>query len=257
MLKIATFNVNSVRARLPNVLSWLKTSAPDVALLQEIKCPDDQFPAFEFEALGYHVAVHGQKSYNGVAILSRPPLSDIRCGLPGDPADAQARYIEAVVDGDVRVACLYLPNGNPAGTEKFTYKLAWMDRLIAHTRHLLASGEPFVLGGDFNVIPSDKEVYNPAAFDGDALTQPQTRARFHALLNLGLTDAVRTFHKEGGLYSFWDYQAGAWAKNHGLLIDFLLLSPSCADRIESSGIDRGPRGEDKASDHTPVWCALR
>ena len=255
-LKIATWNVNSVKARLPNLLDWLETFAPDVALLQEIKTVDDGFPRLEIEALGYRVETHGQKTYNGVAILSKRPLQVVRRGLPGDEVDEQARYIEAVIDGDVRVAALYLPNGNPCPGEKYDYKLAWMDRLDAHARHLLSLDEPVVLGGDYNVIPTDGDVYDPAGWRDDALARPETRAKFRALIHQGWTDALRAFHAESGLYSFWDYQGGAWPKGHGLLIDHLLCSPRAADRLLDSGIDTKPRGKEKASDHTPVWCTL-
>jgi len=255
MTSIATWNVNSIKARLPNALAWLKSASPDVALLQELKCIDNNFPRLEIEELGYHVAVHGQKSYNGVAILSKAPLEDVTVGLPGDAGDEQARYLEATTHG-LRVASIYLPNGNPIKTEKFTYKLAWMDRLIDHARSLLASERPVVLGGDYNVIPQDEDVYDPRAFASDALTQPESRQRFRALLNLGYTEAFRALHREPHLYSFWDYQGGAWQNDHGLRIDHFLLSPQAADHLEACDIDRGPRGEPKASDHTPVVCRL-
>jgi len=261
MTSIATWNVNSIKARLPNVLAWLKAAQPDVALLQELKCIDDNFPRLEIEELGYNVAVHGQKSYNGVAILSKAPLEDVLCGLPGNDGDDHARYVEATLGGSggrgLRVASIYLPNGNPIGTEKFTYKLAWMDRLLDHARGLLASERPVVLGGDFNVIPQDEDVYDPRAFATDALAQPESRSRFRALLNLGYTDALRALHRAPHLYTFWDYQAGGWQHDHGLRIDHFLLSPQAADLLESCDIDRGPRGEPKASDHTPVVCRLR
>lgn len=256
MVKIATWNVNSVKARLPNIVEWLTQAKPDVVLLQEIKCQDEGFPGFEFEASGYHTAVHGQKSYNGVAILSRLPLTDVRCGLPGDDTDEQARYIQATVDGRFRVASLYLPNGNPVDTPKFPYKLAWMDRLLIHAQGLLRDNIPTVLGGDYNVIPTDSDVYDAQAFASDALCQPESRQRFRALHHQGWTNAFRALHPEPHRYSFWDYQAGAWQKDYGLLIDFLLLSPQAADRLTACDIDRGPRGQEKASDHTPVWCDL-
>jgi exodeoxyribonuclease III len=255
-LSIATWNVNSIKARLPNVLAWLKAAQPDVALLQELKCVDDNFPRLEIEELGYNVAVNGQKSYNGVAILSKFPLEDVRRGLPGNDGDDHARYLEATVRG-FRVATIYLPNGNPLGTEKFTYKLAWMDRLVAHARALLASEQPVVLGGDYNVIPQDEDVYDPRAFATDALTQPESRSRFRTLLNLGYTDALRALHRAPHLYTFWDYQGGGWQHDKGLRIDHFLLSPQAADLLESCEVDRGPRGEPKASDHTPVICRLR
>jgi len=256
MTSIASWNVNSIKARLPNVLAWLESASPDVALLQELKTVDDNFPRLEIEALGYTIAVHGQKSYNGVAILSRAPLEDVMTGLPGDPEDEQARYLEATTFG-LRVASIYLPNGNPIKTEKFTYKLAWMDRLLDHGRALLQSEAPVILGGDYNIIPQDEDVYDPRAFAGDALAQPESRQRFRALLNQGYTEAFRALHGEAHQYSFWDYQGGAWQNDHGLRIDHFLLSPQAADRLESCEIDRGPRGEKKASDHTPVVCRLR
>ena len=264
-IKIATWNVNSLKARLPNVLTWLKEFAPDVALMQEIKCTDEAFPCLEIEELGYNIASHGQKSYNGVAILSKSPIEDVERGLPdlnglrgpeSTAADEQARYIEATVFGKVRVASLYLPNGNPIGTEKFAYKLAWMDRLKAHMARTVLDDEIRVYGGDYNVIPTDSDVFSPQAFANDALTQPETRARFRAINYLGLTDAFRAFNTLPHQYSYWDYQAGAWQKDHGLLIDFVLLSPYAADALTASGIDKKQRGREKASDHTPVWCEL-
>lgn len=255
-VKIATFNVNSVRARLPNLLEWLAESAPDVALLQEIKCQDEQFPALEIEAAGYHCAVHGQKSYNGVAILSRHAMTDVVRGLPDPEAEEQSRYIEATIQG-VRVASLYLPNGNPAPGDKYDYKLRWMRRLIDRTRALLNDGVPFVLGGDYNVCPTDADVYDPANWQNDALCRPESRALFRELCHLGLTEAFRALHPEPGRYTFWDYQAGAWQRDNGLRIDHLLLSPQAADRLVSCDIDKAPRGRDKASDHTPIWVEIR
>jgi len=258
-MKIATWNVNSIKARLPNVLEWLDDAQPDVALLQEIKTVDDGFPAMEIEERGYNCAVHGQKSYNGVAILSKHPLEDVVCGLPGNTDDDQARYIEAWVDaGDrgARVASIYLPNGNPAPGDKYDYKLRWMDCLAAHASDLLKSEEPVVLGGDYNVIPTDGDVHNPDAWADDALFRPETRAKFRTLLNLGYTEAWRSLHAETHVYSFWDYQGGAWQKDNGIRIDHLLLSPQAADRLTACEIDKGPRGKQKASDHTPVWCEI-
>ena len=257
-MKIATFNVNSVKARLGNLKDWLSEAEPDIACLQEIKCVDGAFPASEIEELGYNVAVHGQKTYNGVAILSRHPLEDVTAGLPGDKSDEQARYLEAVVstdDGVVRVASIYLPNGN-GGDEKYAYKLKWMDRLIKHARGLLEHEEPLVLAGDYNVIPTDDDVHDPAAWADDALFLPQTRAKFHELLNLGLTDAFRACHTEAHRYSFWDYQRGAWQKDNGIRIDHLLLSPQAVDRLTGSDIDRAVRGREKPSDHAPVWASF-
>lgn len=257
-MKIATFNVNSVKARLPNVVAWLGEAKPDVALLQEIKTQDEGFPYLEIEAAGYACVVHGQKSYNGVAILvaeSAGKPEDVLQGLPGDDGDEQARYLEATVAG-VRVATIYLPNGNPISTEKFAYKLGWMDRLIARGAALLDSEMPVVLGGDYNVCPTDDDLWDPVAMADDALTQPESRARFRTLLNLGYTEAWRALHVEKHQYSFWDYQAGRWQKDEGLRIDHLLLSPQAADRLADCQIDRGPRGKQKASDHTPVWVEL-
>ncbi|MEP4380552.1 MAG: exodeoxyribonuclease III [Alphaproteobacteria bacterium] len=258
-LKIATWNVNSIKARLPNVLDWLEEAKPDVALLQEIKTVDENFPVMEIEERGYNCAIHGQKSYNGVAILSKHPLSDVTTGLPSDDADEQARYVEAWVeagDDSVRVASIYLPNGNPVDTDKYPYKLQWMDRLAQRAASLLHNEAPVVLGGDYNVIPADGDCYDPAAWAEDALFKPETRAKFRTLLNLGYTEAWRTLHNEQHVYSFWDYQAGAWQKDNGIRIDHLLLSPQAADRLVACEIDKGPRGKTKASDHTPVWCEL-
>jgi exodeoxyribonuclease-3 len=257
-MRIATWNVNSVRQRTEHLLRYLRDVEPDVLCLQELKCVEASFPRTEVEALGYNCAIHGQKGFNGVAILAKRPF-DVESGLPGDPNDEQARYIEAIVpngDGIVRVASIYLPNGNPPETEKYTYKLAFMDRLAAHAEHLLRLEEPLVLAGDYNVIPAPGDCYDPAAWAGDALFLPETRARFRVLLNLGLTDALRATTDTKGLYSFWDYQAGAWQRNKGILIDHLLLSPQAADRLLSVTIDKERRGEDKPSDHVPVRIEL-
>ncbi|MCZ6848391.1 MAG: exodeoxyribonuclease III [Alphaproteobacteria bacterium] len=258
-MKIATWNVNSIRARLPRVLEWLDGAKPDVALLQEIKTVDEGFPRLEIEDLGYDVAVAGQKTYNGVAILSRAPLEDATFGLPGDDADDQARYVEAVtrLDGRmVRIASIYLPNGNPVDTEKFAYKLRWMDRLRDHARALLALEEPVVLGGDYNVIPEDGDVWDPDRWRDDALFRMEVRRKFREILNLGYVESYRALHSELGRYSFWDYQGGAWQKDNGLRIDHLLLSPQAADLLAACEIDKAPRGKAKPSDHTPVWCEL-
>jgi exodeoxyribonuclease-3 len=255
MTKIATWNVNSVRARLPRVLEWLKEANPDIVLLQEIKCLDDGFPRMEIEELGYNIATAGQKSLNGVAILAKQPIEDVTRGLPGDPSDTQSRYIEAFV-GDVRVASIYLPNGNPVMSEKFPYKLTWMKRLIERARELVQLDEAVVLGGDYNVCPTDEDVYNPILFANDALCRSETRALYRSMMNLGLTDAFRVLNPGERGYSFWDYTAGAWQKNWGLRLDHLLLSPPAADRLAAAGIDKAPRGREKASDHTPVWCEL-
>ena len=257
-MRIATWNVNSVNARLETILAWFREAQPDVACLQEIKCIDEKFPLEAFESLGYNAAVHGQKSYNGVALLSKTPLEDVRKGLPGDDGDDHARYIEAVVSGPspVRVASIYLPNGNPIGTDKFVYKLAWMERLHGHSQALLRREIPFVLAGDYNICPADEDVFDPVAMRDDALCQPESRARFRALLYLGLTDSYRAFHREPHRYTFWDYQAGRWNRDEGLRIDHLLLSPHAADRVTACEIDKSPRGKERASDHTPIWCEL-
>jgi exodeoxyribonuclease III len=255
MVRIASWNVNSVKARLPNVLDWLKQASPDVVLLQEIKCQDDGFPVFELEAAGYRAAVHGQKSYNGVAILAKHPIMDVVRGLPQPDGDEQARYIEATVAG-LRVASIYLPNGNPAPGDKYDYKLRWMRRLIAHAKALLVSGQPVVLAGDYNVCPTDDDVYDPANWSMDALCRPESRALFRELCHLGLTEAFRSLHPEAGRYTFWDYQAGAWQRDNGLRIDHVLLSPQAADRLVACDIDKGPRAQEKASDHTPIWVEL-
>lgn len=257
-MKIATWNVNSVRQRTEHLLRYLREAKPDVLCLQELKCVDAAFPLMEIEAEGYNAAVHGQKGFNGVALLAKAPIEVVR-GLPGDPDDEQARYIEAVIpyaEEIVRVASIYLPNGNPPQTEKYTYKLAFMDRLIAHAKYLLTLEEPLVLAGDFNVIPAPCDAADPAAWEGDALFLPQTRARFRCLLNLGLSDALRATSDESGLYTFWDYQAGAWQRNKGIRIDHLLLSPRAADRLTEVTIDKQRRGEDKPSDHVPVEITL-
>lgn len=257
-MQIATFNVNSVKARLPRVLEWLEAAQPDVALLQELKCVDDDFPRLEIEGLGYKAEVHGQKSYNGVAILSKRPIENVRRGLPGDDTDEQARYIEATISG-VRVASVYLPNGNPVSDDaKYGYKLRWMERLAAHVADtLLPTESPVVLGGDYNVCPTDDDVYDPDGWADDALCKPETRNRFRRLLNLGLTEAYRSLHpNEAHRYSYWDYVKGRWQKDEGLRIDHLLLSPRAADRLEACDIDKSPRGKEKPSDHTPVWCRL-
>ena len=255
-MKIATWNVNSIKARLDNALAWLKEANPDVVCLQELKCEDQAFPAQAIEDLGYNVLVHGQKTYNGVAILSKLKPEDVTRGLPGEDEDTQARYLEAVFtlkSGTVRVASIYLPNGNPLGTEKFDYKLRWMDRLHARARALLKLEEPVVLGGDYNVIPTPLDAKHPENWTGDALFQPESRAKFRTLLNMGFVDAVRQVHgDEPGLYTFWDYQAGAWQRNNGIRIDHLLLSPQAADMLKSAHIDREVRTQEKPSDHVPV-----
>lgn len=258
-MRIATWNVNSINARLETVLAWFREARPDVVCLQEIKCIDEKFPAEPFESMGYNVQVHGQKTYNGVALLSKFPLEDVRKGLPGEEADDHARYLEAVVAATrpVRVASIYLPNGNPIGTDKFAYKLRWMERLNAHAQALLAFEEPLVLAGDYNVIPEPADADNPASWAGDALFQPQTRAAFRSLKWLGFTDAYIAADGAAGGFTFWDYQAGAWQRNHGIRIDHLLLSPQAADRLASVEIARHMRGADKPSDHVPVIAEFR
>ena len=256
MLKIATWNVNSIRARLPNLLSWLGEAKPEIVLLQEIKTVPETFPSLEIGDLGYNIEIVGQKTYNGVAILSKSPIEDVISSLPGDSEDTQARYVEAFTAG-IRVASIYLPNGNPVESEKYGYKLIWMERLHRRCQALLKDDTAFVLGGDYNVVPTDDDVFDPEGWRDDALCRPETRARFRAILYLGLTDAYRALHREVGAYSFWDYQKGRWQRDEGLRIDHLLLSPQAADRLEACEIDTKPRGRPKASDHTPVWCTLR
>jgi exodeoxyribonuclease III len=258
-MKIATWNINGVKARLDTATAWIKDAAPDVLCMQEIKSEDNNFPSEIFEELGYNVAVHGQKGFNGVALLSKLPLEDVSRGLPGDAGDDQARFIEGVVSvpsGAVRIVALYLPNGNPTGTDRFQYKLAWMARLEDYARSRLAAEEAFVLAGDFNVIPEPIDARFPDNWRDDALFQPETRAAFRRLLNLGLTDAFRACEAGDGHYTFWDYQAGAWQKNNGIRIDHILLSPQAADKLVDAAIDKRPRGWEKPSDHVPVTVEL-
>lgn len=257
MIRIATWNVNSIKARLDNVTAWLRSAEPDVVLLQELKCTTDAFPAEAIEQLGYTAAVVGQKSYNGVALLSKRPISHVADRLPGDDEDTQARWVEATIDGDLRVASLYLPNGNPAPGPKYDYKLAWMDRLADRIRDLMDGDRPFVLGGDYNVIPAEIDCYDPAAWRDDALFLLDTRRKWRTLVNLGLTDALRAVDAGPGRYTYWDYQGRAWPADNGIRIDHFLLSPGAADRLDSCTIDREPRGREKASDHTPVVLTLR
>jgi len=258
-MQIATWNINGIKARIDNVLEWLKEAQPDIACLQEIKSVDENFPGSDIEALGYNVATHGQKGFNGVALLSKHPFDEIRRGLPGDPSDEQARFIEGVVStpsGVVRVASIYLPNGNPVDTEKYPYKLSWMKRLEAHARTLLEMEEPLVLAGDYNVIPEPGDCHAPDNWWGDALYRAETRDAFRAYANLGLTDAFRACTDTTGIYTFWDYQAGAWNKDNGIRIDHLMLSPQAADRLVSCTIDKHVRGWEKPSDHVPVRIEL-
>lgn len=256
-MKIATFNVNSVNARLTNLVAWLEAAAPDIVLLQEIKCLSEAFPALAFEALGYQARALGQKSYNGVAILSRLPIEDVLEGLPGDGEDLQARYLEATIGG-IRVASIYLPNGNPITTDKFGYKLGWMRRLQQHAGHLLESDRPVVLAGDYNVIPEPQDCENPAEWVNDALFQPETRRAYRSLLNLGYYDAFRALHPDARrAYTFWDYQARALQRDDGIRIDHLLLSAPAMDRLVACSIDKEPRQQPKASDHTPIMVELQ
>jgi exodeoxyribonuclease-3 len=260
LMKIATFNVNSIRRRVGALCKWLQDASPDVVLLQELKALPEQVPIMEIEALGYRVELVGQKAYNGVAIVSRHPITITQRALPGESADDHARYIEGDIAGPggvVRVASIYLPNGNPAPGDKFDYKLRFLNRLREHAKELLDLEMPVVLGGDYNVVPTDHDVYDPIGQADDALCRPETRQAYRCLLNLGYTEAYRALHPNRIEYSFWDYQAGSWQKNNGWRIDHLLLSPQAADRLLACEIDRGPRGLPEASDHTPVWCELR
>tara|TARA_B100000925_G_scaffold291109_1_gene278087 strand:- start:1015 stop:1785 length:771 start_codon:yes stop_codon:yes gene_type:complete len=255
-MRIASWNVNSAKARQDHILDYLKAGSADVLLIQETKTQDVNFPVDLYQDAGWNVVFHGQKSYNGVAIAARQPLTDVMSGLPGDAEDEQARYMEATIDG-VRVATIYLPNGNPAPGPKFDYKLAWMERLNKRAEELLRDEIPVVLAGDFNVIPQDIDCYDPPAWEGDALTRAESRAAFNRLSLLGYTDALRACHPGQVLYSYWDYQAGAWQKDNGVRIDHLMLSPEAADRLVAAEVDKGPRGLEKPSDHTPVWVDLR
>ncbi|MGM0584688.1 MAG: exodeoxyribonuclease III [Pseudomonadota bacterium] len=258
-MKIASFNINGVKARLPALLEWLEAERPDVVCLQEIKSQDANFPREPIEDAGWNVATHGQKSFNGVAILSRRPIEDVTRGLPGDPEDEQARWIEATVSGEeaaVRVCGLYLPNGNPAPGPKYDYKLAWMERMRARAAELIAAEEIAVMAGDYNVIPQPEDAARPGQWTEDALFLPDTRAAYRRILHQGWTDALRIHRPEPGVYTFWDYQGGAWAKDDGIRIDHLLLSPQAADRLRAAGVDRSTRGGEKPSDHAPVWAEL-
>ena len=255
-MRIASFNINGVKARLPRLLEWLGERRPTVACLQEIKSQDEGFPYEEFEQIGYQAIWHGQKGFNGVAILAdgvKP--AEAQRTLPGDPTDEHARYIEADVHG-VRIACIYLPNGNPVPGPKFDYKLAWMERLRARMRELSALEIPVAVVGDFNVIPQDKDVWSPRAMASDALMQPETRDAYARLLSEGWTDALDTLNPRGGVWTFWDFQADAWQRDHGFRIDHMLLSPDAADRMIAAGVDTEFRGREKPSDHVPVWVEL-
>jgi len=257
-MKIATFNINGIKARIEALPAWLAAATPDVVCLQEVKSVDDAFPREIFEDLGYRVETHGQKGFNGVAILSKLPLEDVTRGLPGDAADEQARWIEATVMSarPIRVCGLYLPNGNPAPGPKYDYKLAWMARMEARVGSLLATEEAFLCIGDYNVIPQAEDAAKPDAWLADALYMPQSRAAYRRMLNLGLTEAFRAQVLGPGHYSFWDYQAGAWERNNGIRIDHLLLSPQAADRLLECQIDKQVRAGEKPSDHVPVWVEL-
>ena len=253
-MKLATFNINGIRARMPRLLEWLEREQPDVACLQELKCADEALPVADIEAAGYGAVWHGQKGFNGVAIVARGSAPALRrVGLPGDPDDSHSRYIEAEVGGLI-VASIYLPNGNPIGTDKFDYKLKWIERLRAHAAELLAEEQQVVLAGDFNVVPEDRDVFSMRAAANDALVQPETRAAWRQLIYQGWTDALRAFHPdEDKLWTFWDYTAGAWPRDAGFRIDHLLCSPSATDRLKAAGVDKWVRGEEKASDHAPTW----
>jgi exodeoxyribonuclease-3 len=258
-VRVATWNVNSIKQRIDSAQTWLAERKPDIVCLQETKCVDDGFPREPFEALGYNVTVHGQKTFNGVAILSKFPFDEVSKGLPGDENDDHARFIEAVVStaaGALRIASIYLPNGNPPQSDKYTYKIGWLKRLSAYARERLSFEESLVLAGDYNVIPAACDARNPQAWLSDALFLPQTREEFRGFVNLGLTDAVRAASDDPGLYTFWDYQAGAWQKNNGIRIDHVLLSPMAADQLRDVGIDRHVRSWEKPSDHVPVWIDL-
>lgn len=255
-MRIATYNVNGVNGRLPVLLRWLGETAPDVVCLQELKAPQDKFPEQAIRDAGYHPLWHGQKSWNGVAILARSGAPvEVRRALPGDPEDIHSRYIEAEVGGIV-VGCLYLPNGNPAPGPKFEYKLRWFERLTTHAASLLASGRPVVLTGDYNVMPTDLDVYKPEKWVDDALFRPEVRAAFHALVAQGWTDAIRTLYPTGKIYTFWDYFRNAYGRDAGLRIDHFLLSPDLGKRLKAGGVNRDVRGWEKSSDHAPVWIEL-
>lgn len=260
-MKIASWNINSIRARIDNLTTWLREAAPDVVLLQETKCLEEQFPRDPIEDLGYNIAVKGQKSYNGVAILSKLPIEDVVTSLPGDASDEEARYIEAVV-GTIRVASVYVPNGQDIGTDKYLYKLRFFERLYDHLKTLLRYEESFVIGGDYNVAPTDADTYDPAKFQNRLLASPQERSALRKLLNLGVVDALRALYPEhkvdnSQFYTWWDYRQGSFEKNNGLRIDHLLLSPQAMDQLLEMGIDKKVRHQEKPSDHVPIWCSLK
>lgn len=257
-MKIATYNINGIKARLPRILEWLDEAKPDVVLLQEIKSVDENFPRMEFEDKGYIVETHGQKSFNGVAILSKFPLEDIRRGLPGDDTDEQARWIEATVMSStpIKVCGLYLPNGNPVPGPKYAYKISWMERLFIRAIELINLEEPALMAGDYNVIPQEEDASTPENWTNDALFLAKTRAAYQKIINLGFTDAFRCRNPQPMNYTFWDFQAGAWNKNEGIRIDHFLLNPHCADLLKECEIDRYMRGREKPSDHVPIWVGL-
>ncbi|HTL06755.1 MAG TPA: exodeoxyribonuclease III [Chitinophagaceae bacterium] len=255
-MKIATYNVNGVNGRLPVLLRWLKEASPDVVCLQELKAPAEKFPLKAIEDAGYHAIWHGQKSWNGVAILSKTPIEEIRRGLPGDPEDTHSRYIEATIN-KIIIGCLYLPNGNPSPGPKFDYKLDWFKRLRAHAKKLLASNKPVILAGDYNVMPTDLDVYKPERWVDDALFRPETRAAFKKLVDQGWTDAVRKLYPKEKIYTFWDYFRNAYARDAGLRIDHFLLSKHIAKRLVAAAVDKHVRGWEKSSDHAPVWIEIK
>jgi exodeoxyribonuclease-3 len=256
-MKIATYNVNGINSRLPVLLRWLRETTPDIVCLQELKAPQEKFPLKDIEEAGYHALWHGQKSWNGVAILSRHEApKEIRRALPGDQEDVHSRYIEATV-GDLLVGCLYLPNGNPAPGPKFDYKLRWMERLTGHAADLLTSKQPVVLTGDYNVIPTERDVYKPERWLDDALFRPESRSAFQKLVAQGWTDALRKLYPDETIYTFWDYFRNAYGRNAGLRIDHFLLSPQLDKRLVAAGVDREVRGWEKTSDHAPVWIELK
>jgi exodeoxyribonuclease III len=258
-MKIATWNINGVKARTDVLLHWLRDFDPDIVCLQEIKCQDENFPRFEIQALGYNVETQGQKGFNGVAILSKLRFDEVNFGLAGDETDTQARFIEGVFStrtGALRVASLYLPNGNPLGSEKFPYKLNWMERLHAWAKGRFELEEPLVLAGDYNVIPEPRDARTPEVWENDALFQPESRGAFRRLSWLGFTDAMRAVTDEADVYTFWDYQAGAWQKNNGIRIDHLMLSPEAANRLRSASVEKHVRSWEKPSDHVPVVAEL-
>ncbi len=255
MTRIASWNVNSLRMRLDHVMAWLSKNQPDILCLQETKCTDEDFPQSAFAKEGWQVAFHGQKSYNGVAIIARAEIKNVTTHLPKLKKDPQARYIEAVVN-DIRVASIYVPNGNPVDSDKLPYKISWLEKLHAHAQDLLAREDKFVLAGDYNIIPSADDVWDDQGWQNDALYLPEIKAAWRRLLWLGLTDALAATHDGEENYTFWDYQKGAWPKNHGIRIDHILLSPAAADQLTGASIDKNMRGQEKPSDHVPVWVEL-